>query len=530
VLAVDGRKASDAWLTPRPTGGVPDSSGQVADSVRLEVARLAQGDTTEVTVVRARWRPPSVPEALLAAEGVGYARLTSAASGSAEELERAVEGLLDRGARSLVLDLRGNMGGLFEEGIKVASLFLERGLVVASLEHRGATGLQSQIARGSRWPSLPLAVLVDQHTASSAELIAAALRDHGRALLVGEHTYGKGLVQRVVALNGQMSLRMTTARWLPPSGEPITRREEKNGQVTGGLAPDVLVTPAGRLDVAAVPATLSPAMARTLSDAVDGVVLRAMQDGWSGAPLPLLERRSRDLLEAGLSATVPDSLRRAALVGDGTRVSVRRLLEMTREDEAVWSYAALDDAAFRAALDVVAPGLSTAAPVATAEAAGRVAARDTLPNDSLMVERLRLWTERRFAGRRLDGAAADSGASSRPSARIDGRLRAATADTLVALHFAGSPFQPAHAPGARVRLADPSGLPTAIEARVVARLPFRAPVVPSALTWRGAEWRHGWAYLVVLPGSSAAVHPGGFAGWRLAPMPAKAVRVAARTR
>jgi hypothetical protein len=55
-------------------------------------------------------------------------------------------------------------------------------------------------------------------------------------------------------------------------------------------------------------------------------------------------------------------------------------------------------------------------------------------------------------------------------------------------------------------------------------------VVPSALTWRGAEWRHGWAYLVVLPGSSAAVHPGGFAGWRLAPMPAKAVRVAARTR
>jgi hypothetical protein len=146
------------------------------------------------------------------------------------------------------------------------------------------------------------------------------------------------------------------------------------------------------------------------------------------------------------------------------------------------------------------------------------------------VERLRLWTARRFAGRRLDGPLPDSVATSRPAPRIDGRLRAATPDTLVALHFAGSPFQPADAVGGKVRLADPSGAPTMIEARVVARLPFRAPVVPAALTWRGAEWRHGWAYLVVLPATSAEAHPGGFAGWRLAPVPTKAVRVAARTR
>jgi carboxyl-terminal processing protease len=529
VLAVDGRPAGQAWTTPRPTGGVADSAGVVADSIRLQVLRLAAGDTAELTVVRAPWRMPAVTEALLAADGVGYARLATASSGSAEELERAVDSLLERGARSLVLDLRGNMGGLYDEGVRAASLFLSRGQVVASLERRGERGHEAQTVRRSRWPELPLVVLVDQYTASSAELIAAALRDHGRALLVGEHTYGKGMVQRVVTINPELSLRLTTARWLPPSGVPIERREEKNGRVFGGLTPDVLITPASRLDPSAVPASLSPVQARTLSDAVDAVVVRAMRDGWSGAPSPLLERRVRAMLDEALPTADLEPARRTALLGDGTRVGVRRLLEMTRGDAALWPYAAYDDPGFRAALDVVAPGLSTAALVDSARP--RVAMRDAELGDTVALARLSLWTERRFVGRRLDGVARLTASTSRPPARIDGRLRSGVRDTIVALHFAAGPFESAHDAGEAVVLADASGAATTLGATVVARLPFRAPVAPSPHTFRQADWRHGWAYLVVLSPEAALAHPGGFVGWRIVaapPKPARSARVAAR--
>jgi carboxyl-terminal processing protease len=531
VVAVDGRGASEAWSMPRPTGGAPDSSGAVPDTIRLRVHRLATNDTADVTMVRAPWRMPAVTEALLAADGVGYARLATASSGSADELERAVDSLLDRGARSLVLDLRGNMGGLYDEGVRAASLFLSRGQVVASLERRGESGHEAQTVRRSRWPSLPMVVLVDQYTASSAELIAAALRDHGRALLVGEHTYGKGMVQRVVTINRELSLRLTTARWLPPSGVPIERREEKNGRVFGGLTPDVLITPASRLDPSAVPASLSPVQARALSDAVDDVVGRAVRDGWSGAPLPLLEGRLRALLGESVAGMDPTPGRRVMLLGDGTRVGVRRLLEMTRGDAALWPYAATDDAGLRSALDVLAPGLSTATLVDSATP--RPAARDSVLGDSLALSRLSLWTERRFVGRRLDGVAMGTQAStSRPPARIDGRLRTGVRDTLVALHFASGPFEPSHEAGRGVLLADASGVTTPLAATVVARLPFRAPVAPSPNPFRQGEWRQGWAYLVVLPPETAAAHPGAFAGWRIVSAPArpsgKTVRSAAR--
>jgi carboxyl-terminal processing protease len=517
VLLVDGRRASDAWSTTRPSAGVADSAGVMSsDTVRLRIARLVgQPDTTTVALVRSAWRTPAVLEALLVAEGVGYTRLATASTGSAQELERAVEALVARGARSLVLDLRGNPGGLFDEGVQMASLFLSRGDLVASLERRGDAGHQPQYVRRTRWPGLPLVVLVDQQTASSAELVAAALRDHGRALLVGEPTYGKGLVQRVVNLTSEMSLRLTTARWLPPSGVAVTRREERGGRVTGGLAPDVYVTPAARIDVSAVPGMLSPAHARALSDAVDAVVARAMLDGWSGAPLPLLERRIRSLLGQSVAALDPEPTRQIALLGDGTRVGVRRLLEMTRGDEALWPYAAYDDPVFRAALDVIVPGLSTAAPVDSLLV--RRLEADTVTasvahGDSAALMRLAEWTASRYRGRQVLDSFPAGEPSSRPPARLEGRFRA---DTLVAVHFAVGPFQPAHLAGASVQLADPSGVTTPLDGRVLARLPFRAPVVAGAEPSRRGDWRHGWAYLVALRPATAAAHRGGFAGWRI---------------
>ncbi len=533
VALVDGRRAVDAWSMPRPDAGVTDANGVSSDTIRLEIQRAGSADSVNVSLVRAPWRVTAVSDALLAAEGVGYARLASSASGSADELEKAVDRLVERGARSLILDLRGNVGGLYEEGVKAAGLFLSRGDVVASLERRGAPMNQVETVRNSRWPSLPIVLLVDGNTASSAEIIAAALRDHGRALLVGERTYGKGVVQRVVNINSELSLKMTTARWLPPSGVPLERRQESGGRSTGGLAPDVTISPSGRLDPSSVPPSLSPTMARTVSEVVDQALDAAIAEGWSTGPVVVLERRMREQIEPAVGFIPVDPARRVALVGDAVRVGVRRLLEMTRGDDVLWSYAAYDDPAFRAALDVVAPGLST---VAAPEAGAPLTTSSTLPGaasamlsavapwlpalsgDSTSVVRLTEWATHRFFGLKIaptDSVAIDRAVTTRPSPRIDGMLRAGVRDTVVAVHFAAGAFRPAFGAGAVVHLADPSGGVTALEGRVVARMAFRAPVAPGPSVFRPGDWRHAWAYLVELPPRSATAHSGGFAGWRV---------------
>lgn len=520
VVAVDGRRASEAWHTPRPDASPAGDLGGQADTVRIDLVRLRSQDTVAVGIVPSSWRPSAVTEALMVADGVGYVSLASCAAGSAEALEQEIDALVERGAKSLVLDLRGNMGGLYEEGIKAASLFLSRGDVVASLDRRGSTDRQEQTVRRSRWPTMPLVVLVDASTASSAELIAAALRDHGRALLVGDHTYGKGLVQRVVNINPELSLRLTTARWLPPSGTPLVRREEIGGRVIGGLTPDVFVASASRIDPSAVPASLSPVAARTLSDAVDAVVSRAMLDGSSLAPLPLLERRLRDSLSGALSALDIAPERRVALLGDGTRVAMRRLLEMTRGDEALWSYAATDDPGLRAALEVAAPGHSILALMQPAPLL--TDSLSAAQGDSLSIVRLAAWTQQRYVASETVTSALADGATAqlRPAARIGGALHRSSTDTVVALHFGPVPFQPSHALGQRVQLADPSGAVTAFDAKVLARIAFRAPTSPGAEPERDHAWRHGWAYLVQLPPKTAAAHTAGFAGWRIVAAPA----------
>ena len=126
------------------------------------------------------------------------------------------------------------------------------------------------------------------------------------------------------------------------------------------------------------------------------------------------------------------------------------------------------------------------------------------------------WTERRYRERQVsDATQTDSAARTRPPARIDGRLRAAVRDTVVAVPFAGSPFHPAYPTGGLVHLADPSGVTTPIAATVVARLPFSAPSVPAADPARATDWRHGWAYLVVHSSRAGEAHPGGYDGWRV---------------
>jgi carboxyl-terminal processing protease len=361
VLAADGVPVTaEGSAAERLRDSARISSNQVA----LTLWRAPKGDTVQVTVQRTPWHMPAVSEQGLLADSVGYVRLATISARSSNELEQAVESLLQRGAQSLVLDLRGNAGGLFEEGVRAAGLFLPKGAIVSSLVGRGGADLQPYRARHSRWSELPLTVLVDSRTASAAEVIAAALHDHGRALLVGSPTYGKGLVQRVVRLSADISLRLTTARWLTPRGVALERRTGKGDEARGGLVPDVLLDNASRHDAYAMPEGWSGAMVRTVSAAADTLAMHALREGWAIRPLALLERRMRDSLSYMTPVSVQGEQGRAEWVTVATRMAVVRVLEVEQETETLLQYGAREDAALRAGVDVVAPGaeLSLVAP------------------------------------------------------------------------------------------------------------------------------------------------------------------------
>jgi carboxyl-terminal processing protease len=202
--------------------------GRSGSSVQLRVLRGPH--TLDVRLVRKQFRIPAVRTRLLAAGGkkVGYLQLSSFTSGAAQAIESAVTRLDGEGAQALVLDLRGNPGGLLDQAVGVTSLFLDRGVVAST---SGAHEPQHvYVAQQGRKSRLPLAVLIDGGSASAAEIVAAALHDHHRALLVGQRSFGKALVQSIEPLAAGAALKLTTARYLTPSGADLSQR---------GVEPDV---------------------------------------------------------------------------------------------------------------------------------------------------------------------------------------------------------------------------------------------------------------------------------------------------
>jgi carboxyl-terminal processing protease len=161
--------------------------------------------------------------------GIGVLRLDAFSRGTAAASAAAVKRLKRQGATSLVLDLRGNPGGLLDQAVGVASLFLPKGSSVVSLA--GAhKPLRILYAHGGADSTIPLAVLVDGASASASEVVAGALKDHGRATVIGEPTYGKSLVQEIVQLPSGAALKLTVARYLTPAGVDISRN---------GVRPDI---------------------------------------------------------------------------------------------------------------------------------------------------------------------------------------------------------------------------------------------------------------------------------------------------
>ncbi len=151
---------------------------------------------------------------------LGVVSLSTFSQNSHDRLRAQVDRALSQGAKGLVLDLRGNGGGLLQEGRLVASIFVPKGLIV-STNGRHSPEQKYNAAGGAISPKIPMAVLVDGGTASAAEIVTVALRDRGRATVVGEKTFGKGVFQEIEPLTNGGALDLVVGRWFAPNGENI---------------------------------------------------------------------------------------------------------------------------------------------------------------------------------------------------------------------------------------------------------------------------------------------------------------------
>ena len=198
--------------------------GRPGTEVTVKMLRPGVDEPIEFTIERATIRLRAVPFALMLEPGIGYVPLQTVRETSSREIRAAVDSLLEEGLDGLILDLRGNPGGLLDEGIAVSDLFLEAGLPIVETRGRAADQNETYLSSSSdRYQGLPIVVLIDGTSASASEIVAGALQDHDRAAIVGETSYGKGSVQSLFRLTGGDVLRLTTARWYTPVGRSINR-------------------------------------------------------------------------------------------------------------------------------------------------------------------------------------------------------------------------------------------------------------------------------------------------------------------
>ncbi|MDQ3207999.1 MAG: S41 family peptidase [Gemmatimonadota bacterium] len=220
IVEVDG-KTTEGWKNDQ---AVKALRGEAGSKIAITIRRAGITDPIKYRLTRARIHMRSVPPGAMFDGGVGYISLNPVSETSAEELRQEIAGMKGKGMKSLIMDLRGNPGGLLDQGVKVADLFLDTRQEIVSTRGR-ARGSTKEFVDEARqaWPDLPIVVLVNDGTASAAEIIAGALQDHDRAVVVGAPTFGKGLVQTLFPLGEGVALKLTTARWFTPSGRTIQR-------------------------------------------------------------------------------------------------------------------------------------------------------------------------------------------------------------------------------------------------------------------------------------------------------------------
>jgi carboxyl-terminal processing protease len=241
IIEVDG-KSTEGWKNDE---AVKALRGVAGTKITITIRRSGIPEPIKYPLTRAQIHIRSVPSGTMFEGGVGYILLNPVSETSAGELRSEISAMKRKGMKSLLLDLRFNPGGLLDQGVEVSDLFLDAKQEIVSTRGR-ARGSTKQFFDDTRqtWPELPIVVLVNEGTASAAEIIAGALQDHDRAVVVGTPTFGKGLVQTLFPLSEGVALKLTTARWFTPSGRTIQRTvesEEAQAEVAALEASDTLL-------------------------------------------------------------------------------------------------------------------------------------------------------------------------------------------------------------------------------------------------------------------------------------------------
>lgn len=246
VAPIAGTPASTAGIKPQDiiaeidgkvtTGlsveeAVSKIRGKKGTEVKLKLIR-ARAETIDVKIVRDDIKVPTV-EAKALDDNIGYIRVTTFGDNTGELVAKEAQALKDKGVGSMVLDLRGNPGGVVDTAIQIASLWLPKGKLIMQ-EKRGDTVIQTYTSNGNDiLKDMPTTVLLDAGSASASEIVAGALRDNNAAKIVGEKSYGKGVVQGLEPLGDGSQLKVTVARWYRPNGQNIDKK---------GIEPDQKIT------------------------------------------------------------------------------------------------------------------------------------------------------------------------------------------------------------------------------------------------------------------------------------------------
>lgn len=234
IVSIDGKAVDSGGSID---GIVGKLRGKPKTKVLLGLFRPSTQQTLNLTLVREIIKIESVRDVRLIEAGIGYVQLTEFSDHTAEQFRSALENLLRQGATSLILDLRNNPGGLLDAAVEVAEPFFRKGELIVYTKGRKPSEREDFKAEADGAPlALPLAVLINAGSASAAEIVTGALKDTGRAVIVGERSFGKGSVQSVFKLENGEGLRLTTARYFTPGGATIHER---------GISPhvEVVMTP-----------------------------------------------------------------------------------------------------------------------------------------------------------------------------------------------------------------------------------------------------------------------------------------------
>ncbi|MBN2482627.1 MAG: S41 family peptidase [Candidatus Omnitrophica bacterium] len=229
IIKIDGAVTKGITLNE----AVKKLRGEPGEEVTVTVFRESDRRVENITIVRDIIKIKDIRESVLIAGGIGYIKLTEFREKTARDLDTALKNLADEKMKAIILDLRNNPGGLLLSAVDVASRFLGTGEVIVSTKSRKEEELvYKSVPYARKYLDVPMVVLINKGSASGSEIVAAALKDNKRAVLVGEKSFGKASVQSVVPLSDGSALRFTTAKYYTPSGESIHEK---------GVEPDIIV-------------------------------------------------------------------------------------------------------------------------------------------------------------------------------------------------------------------------------------------------------------------------------------------------